>query len=95
MAISKSFELSNKLGQFADLLDSDGQLELAGGGGTDSATVTSIVDEKLLLLEVSDIVGVDGNPGEVLQSNGNGNSSWIDVKLFARQKAFAMSLIFS
>lgn len=66
----------------------------SSGGGTDSATVIAIVDEKLLLLEVSDIVGVDGNPGEVLQSDGYGNSSWVDMKLIARQKAYATSLIF-
>ena len=61
----------------------------------DSAAVTSIVADELQYIDIGDIVGADGNPGEVLQSNGNGNSSWVDMKLFARQKAFAMSLIFS
>ena len=66
-----------------------------GGGGLDSAAAASIIDDRLLLIDISDVVGADGNPGEVLQSEGNGNSSWVDMKLIARQKAFAMSLIFS
>ena len=68
---------------------------VGGGGGVDSAQAATIFDEQLLLIDIGDIVGADGNPGELLQSNGNGNSSWVDMKLIARQKAFAMSLIFS
>jgi len=65
-----------------------------GGGSVDSAAAINIIDNKILQLDIGDIVGTDGNPGEVLQSNGNGNSSWTDIKLIAKQKAFAMSLIF-
>lgn len=78
--------------------DGNGNLSFAnqsdGGGGLDSAAAINIVDNKILQLDIGDIVGTDGNPGEVLQSNGNGNSSWTDIKLIAKQKAFAMSLIF-
>ena len=65
-----------------------------GGGSVDSATTINIVNDQLLLTDIGDIVGVDGNPGEYLQSDGNGNSSWTDGKLKSRQNALAMTLIF-
>jgi len=65
-----------------------------GGGSVDSAATINMINDQLLLLDVGDVVGADGNPGEYLQSDGNGNTSWVDGKLVARQKAFAMSLIF-
>ena len=81
-----------------NVLDSADVLAIAGGSGLgdglDSAAAINIIDSKILQLDIGDIVGTDGNPGEVLQSNGNGNSSWTDIKLIAKQKAFAMSLIF-
>lgn len=64
------------------------------GGSVDSASTINIVNNQLLLLDLPDIIGADGNPGEYLQSDGNGNVSWVDGKLQSRQKAFAMSLIF-
>lgn len=65
-----------------------------GGGSVDSAMTINIVNDQLLLTDIGDIVGVDGNPGEYLQSDGNGNSSWTDGKLKSRQNALAMTLIF-
>lgn len=92
---SNSFILATRLNQFISSVDSDGTLVGAGGGTVDSAQVAAIVADEVQYIDIGDIVGVDGNPGEVLQSNGNGNSSWADMKLTARQKAYAMSLIFS
>jgi hypothetical protein len=80
--------------------DGNGNLSFAdqsgggGGGSIDSAATINIINDQILLLDVGDIVGADGNPGEYLQSDGNGNTSWVDGKLEARQKAFAISLIF-
>ena len=68
--------------------------QTSGGGGVDSAATINIVNDQLLLTDIGDIVGVDGNPGEYLQSDGNGNSSWTDGKLKSRQNALAMTLIF-
>jgi hypothetical protein len=65
-----------------------------GGGGTDSASVNTLIDAKLQVLDVSDIVGADGNYGEYLKSLGNGEAEWTDLATQAKQKAFAMALIF-
>ena len=47
-----------------------------GGGAVDSASITSIVNENLLTLDITSIVGTDGQPGDVLQSLGNGQATW-------------------
>jgi sugar lactone lactonase YvrE len=65
-----------------------------GGGGTDSASVNTLIDAKLQVTDVSDIVGADGNYGEYLKSLGNGEAEWTDLATQAKQKAFAMALIF-
>ena len=65
-----------------------------GGGGADSATINTLIDAKLQVLDVSDVVGADGNYGEYLKSLGNGEAEWTDLATQAKQKAIAMTLIF-
>lgn len=47
-----------------------------GSGGLDSAAANTLIDAKVQVLDVADIVGAAGNSGEYLQSQGNGNSVW-------------------
>lgn len=44
--------------------------------GTDSATVLDIVVAELNALDIGDVVGDNGSPGQVLQSSGNGQATW-------------------
>ena len=53
-----------------------GTVSGGGGGAVDSASITSIVNENLLTLDITSIVGTDGQPGDVLQSLGNGQATW-------------------
>lgn len=64
------------------------------GGGLDSAATNTLIDAKLQVLDVSDVVGADGNYGEYLKSLGNGEAEWTDLATQAKQKAFAMNIIF-
>lgn len=47
-----------------------------GGGSVDSASVIAIVNETLSTVDITTIVGTDGQPGDVLQSLGNGQATW-------------------
>ena len=46
---------------------------------TDSAAVNTLIDAKTQVLDIGDIVGADGNSGQILRSLGNGNSEWIGL----------------
>lgn len=48
----------------------------SGGGGANTSQIESIVDGKIQVLEISDLIGGDGNLGEVLVSNGDGTGYW-------------------
>lgn len=48
----------------------------AAAGGIDSAAANTLIDAKVQVLDVADIVGAAGNSGEYLQSQGNGNAVW-------------------
>lgn len=66
MTVSKGFLLGKLLPRFVtESLDSDGSLVVAAAGGADLST-----------LDITDVVGTDGNPGDLLQSLGNGLSGW-------------------
>lgn len=66
MTVSKGFLLGKLLPQFVtESLDSNGSLVVAAAGGADLST-----------LDITDVVGTDGNPGDLLQSLGNGLSGW-------------------
>lgn len=65
-----------------------------GGGGVDSAAVNTLIDAKLQVADVTDFVGADGNYGEYLKTLGNGETEWSDLATEAKQKAFAMNIIF-
>ena len=52
-----------------------------GGGGLDSAATNSLIDAKIAVTDVSDIVGADGGNGQLLKSLGNGNAEWTDLKI--------------
>ena len=52
-----------------------------GGGGLDSAATNTLIDAKLQVLDVSDVVGADGNAGQLLKSLGNGEAEWTDLKI--------------
>jgi len=47
--------------------------------GTDSASVNSLIDAKIQVIDIGDVVGADGNSGQLLKSLGNGNSTWVDA----------------
>ena len=51
------------------------------GGGLDSAATNTLIDAKLQVLDVSDVVGADGNAGQLLKSLGNGEAEWTDLKI--------------
>jgi hypothetical protein len=66
MTVSKGFLLGKLLPQFVtESLDSNGSLVAVAGGGADLST-----------LDITDVVGTDGDPGDLLQSLGNGNVAW-------------------
>ena len=44
--------------------------------GTDSASVNTLIDAKIQVLDIADIVGASGNSGQYLKSLGNGNAEW-------------------
>jgi hypothetical protein len=46
---------------------------------TDSAVVNTLIDAKTQVLDIGDIVGADGNSGQILRSLGNGNSEWVGL----------------
>jgi hypothetical protein len=50
-----------------------------GSGGLDSAAANNLIDAKVQVLDIADIVGATGNPGEYLKSLGNGNASWTTI----------------
>ena len=51
----------------------------AGGAGVDSAATQSLIDASIQVLDIADIVGATGNPGEYLKSLGDGSASWEDI----------------
>jgi hypothetical protein len=51
----------------------------ASGGGLDSAATQSLIDASTQVLDIADIVGATGNPGEYLKSLGDGSASWEDI----------------
>ena len=51
----------------------------ASGGGLDSAAANTLIDAKIQVVDIADIVGSTGNPGEYLKSLGNGNATWENV----------------
>lgn len=44
--------------------------------GTDSAATIDIIEDELSTFSVGDLVGADGNPGDMLVSDGDGTASW-------------------
>jgi len=52
-----------------------------GSGGLDSAATNILIDAKLQVTDVTDLVGADGNNGQLLKSLGNGEAEWTDLKL--------------
>jgi len=50
-----------------------------GSGGLDSALTNNLIDAKVQVLDIADIVGATGNPGEYLKSLGNGNAEWVTI----------------
>ena len=48
----------------------------AGSGGLSNTEVDSRIDAKIQLLDVGDIVGADGNSGQILFSYGDGTAYW-------------------
>ncbi len=46
--------------------------------GTDSAATIALIEGELATLSVGDLVGADGNPGNMLVSDGDGTASWTD-----------------
>jgi hypothetical protein len=42
--------------------------------GTDSSTVNTLIDAKIEVIDIADIIGATGNSGEYLKSLGNGNA---------------------
>ena len=46
------------------------------GGGTDSAATIALIEDELAVFSVGDLVGADGNPGDMLVSDGDGTASW-------------------
>jgi len=48
----------------------------AASGGTDSAATIALIDDQLAIFSVGDLVGADGNPGDMLVSDGDGTASW-------------------
>ena len=53
--------------------------DLGGSGSLDSAQVNELVDAKIQVLDIADIVGSTGNVGEYLKSLGNGNAEWASI----------------
>jgi len=45
-------------------------------GGVDSAATIDIVEGELSVFNTGDLVGEDGNPGDMLVSDGDGTASW-------------------
>ena len=52
-----------------------------GGGGVDSAGVTTIVNTKLATTDVTDFIGADGQANQVLKSLGDGNVEWTNLRI--------------
>ena len=52
-----------------------------GGGGLDSAGVTTIVNTKLATIDVTDLVGADGQANQLLKSLGDGNVEFTNLKI--------------
>ena len=52
-----------------------------GGGGIDSAGVTNIVNAKLATIDVTDLVGADGQANQLLKSLGDGNVEFTNLKI--------------
>ena len=44
--------------------------------GTDSAATIALIEDELAVFSVGDLVGADGNPGDMLVSDGDGTASW-------------------
>jgi hypothetical protein len=44
--------------------------------GLSNTEVNTLIDGKLQVLELGDIVGTDGNPGQIIISNGDGTGYW-------------------
>ena len=44
--------------------------------GTDSAATIALIEGELATFSVGDLVGADGNPGDMLVSDGDGTASW-------------------
>lgn len=60
------------------LIDSDyvQNREAPAAAGTDSAATINIIEDELSVFSVGDLVGADGNPGDMLVSDGDGTASW-------------------
>lgn len=50
--------------------------EAPAAAGTDSAATINIIEDELSTFSVGDLVGADGNPGDMLVSDGDGTASW-------------------
>jgi hypothetical protein len=63
----------------------------SGSGGLSNSEVSDIVDSKLQVLDIGDIVGTDGGVNQVLLSNGDGTSQWGSAPSGMQEFAFTAS----
>jgi hypothetical protein len=63
----------------------------AGSGGLSNSEVSDIVDSKLQVLDIGDVVGADGGVNQVLLSNGDGTGQWGSAPSGMQEFAFTAS----
>ena len=62
-----------------NVLDSADVSLIAGSAGLDSALSIQLIDAKIQVLDIADIVGSSGNSGQYLKSLGSGDAEWANV----------------
>jgi plastocyanin len=62
-----------------NVLDSADVSSIAGSAGLDSALSIQLIDSKIQVLDIADIVGSSGNSGQYLKSLGSGDAEWANV----------------
>ena len=62
-----------------NVLDSADVSLIAGEAGLDSALSIQLIDAKIQVLDIADIVGSSGNSGQYLKSLGSGDAEWANV----------------
>ena len=63
----------------------------SGSGGLSNTEVSDIVDSKLQVLDIGDVVGTDGGVNQVLLSNGDGTGQWGSAPSGMQEFAFTAS----